>query len=284
VSNDTPLEDATRDARTMFMQTAANPGLALEGRDTYSVAKEWTTLLGMLVHGLTRIGVVPGLKANREIWLTKDHWWRLTAFEEPNGNLHRYLTIDRFGPEDLLRETHQWYVAGDQAATRKPLTLHAISIGRMVDAKLQSLWVRGWRHPGLPNTRVHFAHKDGSALKGWTPVRYVDTMDQEDWLGTLWQEAGAQLVTHVRVEAPSDAQAVATIADMARETARMASLDGADWRALPMHRAACDGFTRCPFAEYVCYNPGLVTIERTLAFERRPQSPTRPPRSLPVVV
>jgi len=172
--------------------------------------------------------------------------------------------VDRWGEADLARELHSWYVFGELAILRRPLTLHAIEIGQTRGGRRASPWTRGWKHPTMPSLRMRFAHKDGSVPKGWKPMYLADYAhaDADAWVSQMFAEGVAQaLVRHVPVRVPESTVCEDTVRQVRAEAARAGVLLSerafASWPTLPMFRAACDGFVPCPYQP--CCHGELVT-------------------------
>src|SRR5437879_2787633 len=64
----TPLDKMQANAKSQFLQSAANPGLDVIG-SPYLIAKEWVALLDVLVCSLPRIGVPSPLRIQPPIKL-----------------------------------------------------------------------------------------------------------------------------------------------------------------------------------------------------------------------
>jgi len=254
ITNGTGADRAAADAKMRFLQAAANPGLDLPyGSDSYKIAKDYAVMLDTVLRAATKWNL-PKLKDSPAVRLNSAVEWQPLAGVDDKGELHRFVTVDRWTEEDLARELHGWYVFGDVAATGKPMMIHAVEIGQMRGGRRASAWARGWKHPTMPNLKMHFARKDGSTFKGWTPVYLADhaDMDPEEWVELMHREGVAQgLVRHVGVEVPADGVQQDTIRQIMQEAARAGVLiserRSTSWRAMPMSRGACDGLVPCPW-------------------------------------
>src|SRR5258708_5554467 len=146
VSNRVPVEKSRTNARAQFLQSAADPGLDVQGAP-YQIAKEWVTLLDVLVCSLPRMGVPHRLFLPALTKLSGSAQWMLSSHMDDDNKLHRWVTVDYWSEADFRREVHGWWVAGDVAARNTQLVLHVIEIGQMRKGRRASDWVRAWRHP-----------------------------------------------------------------------------------------------------------------------------------------
>lgn len=239
-------------ARSQYLQSATNPGLDVS--NPYPIAMEYVALLNVLVTALARLGIPPNLKEGPVIPLDGASW-RTLSFVNPGSQLHRWITVDHWDEARQRRELHSWWVAGDIAVMNLPMTIHILEIGQMRNERLSSLWVKGYRHPKLPNVkRVRFRLRDREgSFKSWDPVRFVDLhLDVESWVEMLFADEVPQFLYHaILVDAPAPKKLEACLGDLLRESAKALRLSLA-WRDLPMSRGACDFPYSCPF-QPVCY-------------------------------
>jgi len=265
ISNSEDIEAVVGDAKTRFLQAAANPGLdAPRGTDTYKLAKDYIVMLETILRVAARWGLLP-LHDSPSVALNSTVQWQPLAFEDANGELRRFITIDKWTDADLSRELHSWYCVGDMCATRKPMTIHVIEIGQTRNGRRASAWARGWKHPTMPNLKMHFAHKDGSAFKGWLPVYLADGGDAEEWVEQMYGEGVAQaLVRTVPVAMPGEKTRLDTVWQMLQEANRagrlIAERGPRRWMAQPMSRVACDGMVPCSF-QSVCHGENVKVEE-----------------------
>lgn len=272
------VETVTSAVRAQFLQAAANPGLDLLG-DTYMAAKDWCALLDTVLTGIAQYAAPSSLLVDLpDAALSSALGWRFISYMASDGQLHRWLTVDSWREADLSRELHSWLTIGDMAIARLPMTLHIIVIGQVRKGRRASPWVRAWQHPGLAHLRLRFAKKGGAPLKGWKPVYYAGMRDRNvdpgPWVEQMWTEGvGQELLRTVPVALPSEEVCSEVLAQIMLEGARMRALiadsDACPLAALPMHRAACDGFVPCPF-QSVCYTSnGGVADPATLGLYAR---------------
>lgn len=252
ISNGAHPHAAADDAKAEFVQVAANPGLDLpRGSDSYKIAKDWCAMLDTVLRAAARWGL-PKLSDSPVVWLNSTTEWRSLASIDTEGELHRIITVDRWDDIALSRELHSWAVFGDISVTSRPMTIHVIEIGQVRHGRRASPWARGWRHPSMPNLKMHFARKDGTTFKGWVPVYFTDSRDTDAdaWVGLMYAEGvGESLVHTVPVSVPDETVRADTLRQILQESARAAVLlserGSGGWLAQPMHRAACDGMVPC---------------------------------------
>ena len=264
------------EATARFLQTAANPGLDASG-DTYSLAKEWCALLDTVVRSVARAGVPKGLVEHPPVRLNSSVEWQPLAHVS-GQSLHRWVTLDRWDESALMRELHSWWVIGDIATTKLPLTLHVIEIGQVRSGRRASPWTRAWRHPAMSSLPLRFKRKDGRDFQGWKPTYLSDErVSVESWVEQLWKEGAAQEVMHtIEVKVPTEHQCSRVLSDILVESLAMQEASGDHWTMQPMSRNACDEWVPCPF-QTVCY--GDVVDVASLGFRPRQPSPLVRPRS-----
>lgn len=269
ISQGTPAASATSIARSTFLQSAANPGLELSPsshfRDVYRLAKDWCAMLDTTLEAASRTGLVP-LTYLDPVRLTSGVEWKPLAFAGADGSLHRWMTCDRWDGDELARALHSWYVIGDLAVTRTPLTLHVIEIGQLRQGRRASSWARGWKHPKIINARLRFKRRadppnrtdraEFHDYRAWylsdhpdiTAVEWVDRMAEDGAIADVMRE--------VKVSVPSPEVCDDTVRQVLQESAtlRDAITDrGAlGWAAHPMSRAACDWPVPCPW-QNICF-------------------------------
>jgi hypothetical protein len=258
MSSGLTVEEASGDAMSRFLQTSANPGIDVLG-NPYYVAKEWSVLLGVLVHAMQRVGIPNKLSEGSTVDIGDQVPWKLTALMDDSGILHRYITLDRWTKQRVDRELHSWFVAGDIAASARKLVLHVIEIGSVRDGHRSSVWVRGWRHPKMFAHQLRFKKKMPTGdFSGWLPVRLASMgrsmyMDLSEWVDRIWKDqAGEELIHSLEIQVPSEKERTQVLRDMREEYRRGKSLSGS-WKDVPMSRAACDDLVPCPY-KLVCYD------------------------------
>jgi hypothetical protein len=262
ISQGEDAAEVAKAARAEFLQAAANPGMdTARGADPYQIAMDLCAMVTTILRAAGRMGLAR-MEESAVVRLNSATEWAPLAFTGEDG-LHRIVTIDRWTEDDLVRELHGWFVAGDMAATGLPLTLHVIEIGQQRGGRRASAWARAWRHPTMRNaSRLRFLHKDGTTFKGWNPVWLADepSLDPAAWVDIMFAEGAAQRLWHrIPVAIPSAAQAADTIRQILAEGARASVLiserASAGWRSLPMCRAACDGYGSVPCGwQGACYD------------------------------
>jgi hypothetical protein len=301
LSNGGSAPVAIQAARTRFLSTAANPGLDLtEGSDPWLIAQDYCAMLATIGTALSRLTLlaVRELEALPIPSTEGEVSWQPRAWADESGVLHRWVTVDSWGDDDLARECHGWPVFGDIVMADAPLTLHVVEIGRQRDGRRQSPWARAFRHPMLAGRfrfqrRDHHSKGGHQALQGdWKPLWYADQPqpDPEAWVDLMDGDAVTPgLLHHIAIAQPSDAvrqDTLRQLAEVSREMARTAQRLPLppDGMRLPMARGACDGWVPCPLQQ-MCYREhpekdigaiGLYQLRAAGAAER-----SSPPRSVP---
>jgi len=271
-----PVAEIASDAKSTLLQTAASPGLDVDdGTNPYKIAKDLCAMLDTILHAISRMTLLV-LADAPPVPLSSILTWRPTSPVDESGVLHRWITVDRWDHPHLVRELHSWRTFGDIAILRAPLTLHVIVIGQNRDGRRASSWARGWRHAAMPNTKIHFRKKDGTAFNGtWKPVYFADDInaDADAWVDQMLAEgAVGELIQHVPIAVPAESVCLDTVRQLMYEGVRIrdAHADAAvDWSGWPMSRAACDGLAGpCPF-QYLCYSAEKLDPATTGMYQRR---------------
>lgn len=271
ISNGASAERVTIESRVQFMQSAANPGLDIS-TDPYRAAKDWCAMLDTILRALEKQGVPAKLKEHPPVRLNSLTSWEPTAYLA-DSQLHRWITLDSWGENDLSRELHGWRVMGDIALTKLPMILHVIEIGQSRNGRRASSWVRAWKHPAMPSLQMRFKKKGGGEFQGYKPHYLPDQRngDPEAWVEQMFREGAAQELLHeIRVNVPPEPRCAEVSREVLAESAEMRtlSIEKMGWRDLPMSRNYCDTFYSCPFQE-VCYSDGLVEIEKMGLYQSR---------------
>src|SRR5271156_1783317 len=187
----------------------------------------------------------------KDLQITDSIAWRTSAHADDSGTLHRWITVDDWGEGDISRELHSWWVMGDIAVNRVPMTIHVIEIGQVRAGRRASPWARAFRHPTMPGMHVRFKKTSGEEFGGlWQTIYLGDASNQLDpdtWAGIMWKEGAAQeRIHHLNVNCPSDAICVDTLDQIIAEIGAIETLKGT-WSTLPMSRNHCDTYVPCPF-------------------------------------
>jgi hypothetical protein len=261
------------DARSQFMQAAANPGL-----DTlhppYQVAKDHCAMISTILTGIARLTLLV-TKGVPPVRLSSRLSWRTLSPADESGMLHRWITVDHWDQTRLMREMHGWRVFGDIAITGRPLTLHVIVIGQERKGRRASPWARAWKHPTMPKLKLRFKRNDGSSFNGWLPVYLADDPygDVDAWVDQMYrEEAARELIVHVPINTPSESVCAGTRAQVMLEGSHMldAWVDrgAVPWSSWPMSRGACDGMVPCVF-QYLCHAETVQDPEKVGLYQRR---------------
>lgn len=263
LSSGKPKEKVADGAVARFMETAANPGLDTV-TDPYVLAKDFTAMLRTILEALSRLTLL-AVKMGPTVELSPDLSWRVSAFQDESGLLHRWQTVERADADTLARELHSWHVFGDMAAAQVPMALHLIEVGTQRKGRRHTAWCRCYKHPSLMGY-FKFRSKYGAKLQGgWKPVWYADstTQDPKTWVD-LMESDRLSLIHHVDVKQLSEEHIEQFRQEVAFEAKRMAELP--HWQDVPRFRPACDWPTVCPF-QPVCYSSGVMKIEHLGGFQ-----------------
>lgn len=257
-------------AQADFMETAANPGLDVYGVNPYLLARDYCAMLETILKSLAR-QILLVLREIPPAALAPSTHWRFNSWADESGVLHRWITVSSWDEDDLSREMHSWYTTGDLAASGQSMQLHVIKIGQVRDGRRASLWTRAWKHPSIPNLKMHFVRKDGKSFRGWEPVHLADhrEIDTDRWVDQMHVEGavGQLMFTHTirelseKVCQDTQAQVLSEVEGMRRA---VEDRETAPYHTLPMSRAACDFPTTCPY-QFACYaenpvDPGTLGI------------------------
>lgn len=261
------------DARSQFMQTAANPGLDTT-HPPYQVAKDHCAMISTILTGIARLTLLVA-KDVPPIRLSSRLSWRPLSPADESGTLHRWITVDRWDQAHLMREMHGWRIFGDIAITGQPLTLHVIVIGQERKGRRASPWARAWKHPTMPKLKLRFKRNDGSSFNGWLPVYLADDPygDVDAWVDQMYREEAAQeLILHVPINAPSERVCAETRAQIMLEGSRMMDAwndrGAVGWSSWPMSRGSCDGMVPCVF-QWLCHAETVQDPEKVGLYQRR---------------
>lgn len=261
--------------RTEFYRQAADPGLDVEGRAPYELARQYAVMLDTILLSVAKLVLlvphrVPTVRLNGAVD------WRVLAYADDSGALHRWITVDRLDKARLVSEVHSWYTFGDIAVTRMPMTVHVIEIGQCRDGKYHSSWARGWKHPSMASLPMRFKTKDGGAFKGWKPVWLAEQAypDTKAWAEQLWEEGAAlPLIHHLPIAVPDEQVCAGTVGQILQEGLRMRDAvtdrTAIPWSSLPMSRGACDGRSGPCVFQNACYAAKVVPLDTLALYTKR---------------
>jgi hypothetical protein len=266
LSSCTPKAQVTLEAQARFRTIAKSPGLDTLA-DPWTLSQDFCACLETILEALSRLTLLqvsPGPMAR----LGAELEWRVSAFADESGALHRWATVERADSDTLARELHSWHVAGDMAAAGVPLTLHLIEIGSQRAGRRHSPWCKTFKHPVVAG-HYKFRGRGGEALKGdWKPVWYAQApQDASKWVD-LMQGDRLALIHHLEVKQLSAAQSDEIKAQIYEEAKRLSILG--HWREIPMSRPSCDWPYTCPH-QFRCF--GATSKPATL-----PHRPIGKPR------
>jgi hypothetical protein len=263
-----PIAKIVLEARTAFLEKAANPGLdLLNGRSPYDCAMGWVGLLETVLYGLARTQI-PVLHDPLPAKINGSIEYKFLSWADDSGQLHRWITVDQLDQDTLAREGHSWRTAGDICMARVPMMLHFIVIGRQQElGKFTSAWSRKWRHPS-PRLHVYKFYKPKG--ESWKALYRLDTdIPAEEWVYDGWQENAIQpLLQDILLEEPPENIRLDTLAQITLEACEARKAIADDWRSLPMSRGSCDLFTPCIW-QSACYSKQVVEIDTIGLYSRR---------------
>lgn len=228
------LEDGLlgKSPKDSVMAIAANPGLDVEGVETYSIAVHLAFLAEILSSYLLSMGA---------------KWTKSGQIFEVEGEYRRIVLIDRWSEERKFSEIRSWKTMAEVCQRDAPLLLNFLVIGTTSEHRRVSPWTRGWTHP--KNQGLRFKKIDGSSLeKGWNQVwRERSGLSTERWLQRLQLDHCFQDLVHtVQVNVPR--RRLEFLKDIERIEQEIAALP----ENPPMRRSSCYQIgSTCQFAE-VC--------------------------------
>jgi len=252
--------EVAADAKAVFLERAADPGLDVIGRNPYQMSKGWTSLLESVLHGIART-VLPVLHDPPVAKLTSTIDWRFLSWADDTGTLHRWVTCESWDEDTLSRELHSWRTFGDLVMSGCPMVLHAIVLGQNRNGRFLSPWTRTYVHPAMPSLRWRWTKPEDTS---WKPLQLVEQsrMDVSEWVDAAWSQGAIQpLMVDQQVELPTESVVRDTKYQIAREASEMAQLieERRAYTMEPMSRGACDLYSPCHF-QSVCHSPEPVDL------------------------
>ena len=270
-------------ARTRLLELAADPGMdTAPGVNPYALALDFCAMIDTIVRSEWRSlqPEPPQLVEAEAVALCERHQWRVSARQDSASAtraLHRWVFWDSYSDAKLSAELHSWAVFGEVALAGVPMQLHIISVGRMVDGRMESPWAACVKHPKFPNV-LRFGRRGTAKGKSFTNtfqrMRLSDMPQQspDEWVDAMWRDGVAQqLRRSVQVQVPPPEACGDALRQVLAEADRMQAMAKMQYAEPPMSRAACDGgWTPCPF-QVLCHRAepvaaGLVGAE---GFRRR---------------
>lgn len=241
-----------------LMEEAAHAGLDTL-KDPYTLAKDYCAIIGNILEALSRMSLLV-VKPGRTYQLgDTEHCWKVSAFEDELGTLHRWIFVDKWDEDAKYRELHSWHCFGDCAAAQAEMTLHVIEIGQNRGGHQHCDWARTYRHPAIFN-KYRFRKLDGTRLESsWIPVWFQasEANDPKMWVDLLEADK-LELFRHIPLTAPHDVH----IKDFHKQVdaEAKAMLEMGEWVTVAMSRPACDMPYICPW-QNLCYAPtGVIDL------------------------
>lgn len=257
ISSGAKTHEVAESACTVFLETAARPGLDILS-NPYTLSQDYCAMLRTVIEHISREAL---LKLGRAGVVTVgEHAWAIQSFRDESGLLHRWTSVEKWDADAQYRELHSWHVYGDCAASGQGMWLHVVEIGRHSKGHQLSPWCRCFKHPAIAR-HFRFRHLDGTPLEGaWKPVFYQDSdhQDAKVWVDLMQRDCVTAL-HHLQIRDPHPEHVQQFRNDLPKIVSQLQSVDQ-DWTAVPMRRTSCD-IPPCPF-QPVCYAPpGPVNIE-----------------------
>jgi hypothetical protein len=254
-------EDAVKvanGARLRLLELAVEPGLDMV-REPYKVAHDWAALVEIILRylGQRTIHKIQDEKLSNLFQLAV---YTPTSWSD-GERLHRWITVERWDSEALIRESHSWRTIGDIVAARMPMVLHAVEIGTQREGRRSSVWTRAWRHPAMRSLPIKFVKPADTT---WKPVYFVDQNEHSaaEWVALAGRERAFEAAVHETVVAcPPNGICEDILAQIKEEAVAMSKMNGATWQKLPMSRGACDLFYPCPY-QNICYDTSRTPIAK----------------------
>lgn len=262
------IEDVRIEATTRLFATGANPGLDIPGHNPYTIAQDLAAILETVLTALSKKSLPPMTPIESKA-INDNLEWVFLAYEDDKGNLHRYVTVDRFDDNRLSQEMHSWYVFGDVCMSRKPMFLHFIEIGQLRDGRRHTPWARAYQHEYIAN-RIKFQRKGNKKLQGeaWKAVFLADSsvLNADSWVESMEADGVIDTLIHdCEVNIPSMDHIQNCRRDIKTEATQMQ-----EWirsiqnpHRVPMSRHACDMPYPCAF-QPACYSPIIDVDIRSL--------------------
>jgi len=249
LSNGEDKAKVASNAVATFLEKCVTPGLETL-HDPYTLAHDWTSVLQTAIEAVSRATLLC-LKPGITVPLSSEISWRVSAFEDESGMLHRWASVAKIDNDSIARELHSWSVFGDCSAVGAPMMIHLIEVGQQRSGHQHTPWCRSWRHPAIAG-RFAFQNKDGSPLKGdWKPVWFQDSKNNPATWVDLMQRDNVSLIRHLPVRQPTSEQAAVLFRAQVLEQAKLMAAAG-EWQTVPMTRSACDFPTVCAW-QFKCY-------------------------------
>jgi len=228
-----------KSAKDAVMSLAANPGLDLQGIETYSVAIHLAFLAEILSTYLLAGG---------------EKWVRNGNLFKSGDELRRIILTDRWSEDRKMQEIRSWRTVAEVCRRDTPILLNFLTIGQSSDNRRISPWTRGWTHPR--NQGLRFKKKDGdSPGETWNlQWRERSGYPVERWLGRMQVDGVfGDLVHSVQVKIPKRREEY--LREIQRIEGEIAELPDNP----PMRRSGCyANFSPCQFLD-VCHHQGVKT-------------------------
>lgn len=255
------VEEVALEATTRFMNTAANPGLDIQGHDPYLIATDYCAMLETILHAFSRRSLTK-MSDHPTVTMGQELEWSFMSHLGEDGFLHRWISCDRMDSDRLAQEAHSWKCFGDIAAARLPMKLHVVEIGQMRDSRRHSPWARAYKHDYIRG-KIKFIRKGNKSLQGevWKPIYLADSeaYDAKAWVDIMEEEGVPDTLIHeIELTVPENQHLKEFRRHIRTEADQMQQWQSQviNPRAIPMSRSACDSPFPCSF-QAVCYAPAV---------------------------
>jgi hypothetical protein len=257
LSNGGAVKTVTEEACARFLEASARPGQETHS-DPNTLARDFCAIISNVLEKLSRmvlLNVSPGGCVP-----VGEHHWKVAAYKDESGILHRWTTVDRWDDDAQFRELHSWACFGDCAAGEVGMCLHVIEIGQQRRGHQHTSWARAFGHPAIIG-KYRFQKVGGGPLEGnWKAVWFQDSAKNEakTWVD-LMEADNLELIHHINIAEPRKEHVEQFRREVASEAARMAAVGS--WEDEVMRRTSCDLPYPCPW-QPACYSPpGPVNVE-----------------------
>lgn len=203
---DSGTAHAGQQIATQFLEQARSPGLDIEG-SPFEIAQDYAYALRHLAEWLSKGHLeMTGPTARPTIHLSDSLDWKVSAFQDRSGTLHRWTSAARIDDDWLSRELHSWAVLGDTMAASMPMMLHVVETGSVRHGHLYGPWSRIYRHP-LVIGRYQFQKVDGSPVEGDWKIQWAQDLkfSPAEWVDLMLKDR-VEGIRHLPIAVPDEHQ------------------------------------------------------------------------------
>lgn len=264
LSNGQDVIITSKEACADLLTEAANPGMET-AHDPFTLARDYCAIIENVLEALSRLSLLVLSKPGYVPLGDTEHAWKLSAFTDESGLLHRWVFVEKWDEDTQYKEYHSWNCFGDCAAAQVGMCLHVVEIGRQSKSHQNSYWTRAYKHPAIHN-HYRFRKVDGTPLdSSWIPVWYQDSDSNtpKGWVD-LMEEDRLDLIHHIHIKEPTAENIKQFHADIEYE---VNALTGKMWRDYPISRPTCD----LPLCRWqgICYSQTkLVNVDSIGGYQK----------------